>query len=1030
MDNYQQAELLFEQGKLIAAQNILYSLLWEANNDFKILNFLGVIKLNFKEYESAKTFFEQVVNIFPGHTEAHYNLGFCYQQLKLFKQSIEHYKTAVSLNHNHINAHINLGYIYSEQRDFQKAEESLKSALKISPNSASLLNNLGNIYYRSERYEDSESFYNAAISLQPTNADYYFNLGKAYKKEGRLEMALQNFYSAIENDENNIDSLREIGLIYTRLDEFEKAEDYYSRILKIKNNDVQTYYDLGYCLQLGKHFDRALQFYQKALDIEPDNEKVKFYINNIIQKAGKDQNPELLETKIDDKIKSITFNNIGIARIEQGMIDEAIGYFDHAIELNNEFVEARYNKSHALLLKGDFENGWKEYEWRKKRKEFKSIIQEGPELINQDVSGKRILVYTEQGLGDSIQFVRYLKLLKENNAYVIFGGDLRLKLMFSQYEYIDEFIYKSNDEKIDVNYDYQIALMSLPLYFKTDMSNIPAENVYMKTPVEFLEKWKNLIPQNDELTIGIVWAGSKNHTGDKKRSCKLKDFMPIFSIEGVRVYSLQKGNGLTQINDYGSNLINLDSKIEDFADTAAAINLLDLVITVDTSVAHLAGSLGKPVWLLLPYLPDWRWLLNVTYSLWYPTMKLFRQKKPGDWESVFSKVTKTLEKIISNAKKENHTLGETELYLTGGDEFLFKYDNTIFMGISKGENYGWGQCGKYLHKELSNFIDVISLENYYLRTEKKKITGKVIHGIRDLNFNSDFGIRGSVNISYSFFENELNGNSVKNSRNFDLNLTGSSWCHEKMLNKGIFNSGVLFQGIDPQLFYPGEEKKSDDLFVIFSGGKFELRKGQDLVLKAFKILSQKYKDIILINAWYNFWPATMVSMNVSKHINFELEGNSWDDVMNNIYAINDIDPKKVFTLSVLPNNKLRDIYLKSDVAVFPNRCEGGTNLVLMEYMATGKPVIASNTSGHKDILTDDNSIRLTNLNDFKLYNENNKIIANWEEADLDEIIAAIEYAYFNRDKMRIKGRNAAKDMKNFTWEKTAKQLLNYIEEYS
>ncbi len=213
----------------------------------------------------------------------------------------------------------------------------------------------------------------------------------------------------------------------------------------------------------------------------------------------------------------------------------------------------------------------------------------------------------------------------------------------------------------------------------------------------------------------------------------------------------------------------------------------------------------------------------------------------------------------------------------------------------------------------------------------------------------------------------MNEEAVKNAVNYDIILGGSSWNETKLKEKGIKNTGVLIQGIDSELFYPVEKEKKNDLFIIFSGGKFELRKGQDLVLKAIQILQQKFSDIILINAWYNMWPQTMQSMEVSRHIKYEHKGETWKNFMVNLCQINKIDGNKVFTLPITPNNKLRELYLNSDIGLFPNRCEGGTNLVLMEYMACGKPVIASFNSGHKDILTESNSLSLKYMHEFKLY---------------------------------------------------------------
>lgn len=350
----------------------------------------------------------------------------------------------------------------------------------------------------------------------------------------------------------------------------------------------------------------------------------------------------------------------------------------------------------------------------------------------------------------------------------------------------------------------------------------------------------------------------------------------------------------------------------------------------------------------------------------------------------------------------------------------------IYLALSKGENFGWGVCSKYLNTEFPKLHTNTKIWDFEKSEQTvKQINGKVFHALTGLEFFSISKIRGTENYGYTFFENELNQLSVENAKKYEMVIGGSTWCKEKMEEKGIENTGVLLQGIDPDIFYPIEEVKNENTFVIFSGGKFELRKGQDLVLKAVKILQQKYNDILLMNAWYNMWPHSMIDMKYSKHIDLHLEGNNWIEIMNSLYSANKMDPSKIFTFELINNYSLRDLYSKTDLGLFPNRCEGGTNLVLMEYMACGKPVIASNATGHKDILTDENSIRLNEFSECKI-NKEGKLWADWVEPSLDEIIAQIEFAYHNRSNLKVIGEKAGEDLKKFTWEATAKSLYELL----
>ncbi len=402
------------------------------------------------------------------------------------------------------------------------------------------------------------------------------------------------------------------------------------------------------------------------------------------------------------------------------------------------------------------------------------------------------------------------------------------------------------------------------------------------------------------------------------------------------------------------------------------------------------------------------------------------------WMSLFNKTGYSLVKNLDI--KFEVIAGDEEywafIYKKNKVEKIEEKKDNLFLALSAGENFGWGVCSKYLNKEVPKIYKDTTVWDFQKYGDvEKEVDGTVFHALTGLEFESLSKLWGKKNIGYTFFENELIDQSLENSKKYDLVLGGCTWCCDKMEEKGIANTEVLIQGIDPDIFYPIDEEKDEDLFVIFSGGKFELRKSQDLVLKAIKILQQKYSDIVLVNAWYNMWPQTMELVAHSKHIKFELKGDKWIDKMNHLYEINDIDKSKVLTYELIPNKELREFYKQTDIGLFPNRCEGGTNLVLMEYMACGKPVVGAYTSGHKDVLTEQNSLLLKEMIPHKIFYDN-KLWADWEEPKLEEIIAQIEYAYHNRKEIKKLGKQAGEDMKNFTWADSAKSLINIIKKFS
>ena len=354
----------------------------------------------------------------------------------------------------------------------------------------------------------------------------------------------------------------------------------------------------------------------------------------------------------------------------------------------------------------------------------------------------------------------------------------------------------------------------------------------------------------------------------------------------------------------------------------------------------------------------------------------------------------------------------------------------IHLGLVKGENYGWGVCSRYLMEELPKLRPVSIIKDDDGSSHNANLPGPLFQALTNVTFEPLFELaRGNRNYGYTFFENELTRQSLENAKQYDLVLAGSSWCRDRMLEAGITNCDVLLQGIDPKRFYPIVHGTPHDRFVIFSGGKFELRKGQDILLRAVKILQDRYPDIHLVNCWYNLWPESLRQMSNSPYITFTAsKGETWQETMRRTYTANGLDPERITTLDLVPHEKLRELYAQTDIAVFPNRCEGGTNLVLMEYMACAKPVIAAATSGHNDVVTADNALLLRQLKDINIVDEDGGLVGRWQDPSLDELVAQIEYAYLHRDAIRLKARQAGNDLKRYTWQHCAEKLVEIIDQ--
>ena len=379
----------------------------------------------------------------------------------------------------------------------------------------------------------------------------------------------------------------------------------------------------------------------------------------------------------------------------------------------------------------------------------------------------------------------------------------------------------------------------------------------------------------------------------------------------------------------------------------------------------------------------------------------------------------------------------------------------IHVALPLGAAHGWGVAGKSITKELSRLTPVQLITDPFNADTVgdvleflalvgllppgstpgsghagASVAGPVLQAIVDVEFNPYRPqLRGTFNAGYTFFEDNLliRPHVAKAREHFDLVVAGAEWCRQVLIEAGCTNVVTILQGIDPRLFNPclNDKEFFHDKFVIFSGGKFELRKGQDVVIRAFKVMQEKYRDVLLINQWFNAWPASLVTMADSKLIRYAQRTNDYFQFLNQLLSDNGIDLARVISLGPQPNAIVSRLYKNTDVGLFPNRCEGGTNLVMNEYMACGKPVIAAFNTGQKDVLTATNSRRIMTNRPFTVH-RNGQAVATWEEPDLDETIAHLEWAYHHRDELKYLGDQAGQDQQKLTWQRTAEQFCKVL----
>ncbi len=407
---------------------------------------------------------------------------------------------------------------------------------------------------------------------------------------------------------------------------------------------AQTHLDRGNKLYGKGSLEEAIKSYRRCLEIQADFLPARYNLGVTLGDLDRFEEAIIELNQVIDAEASHAdaYNSLGYVYSQLDRLDDAIDRYEKAIKIRPKFPKAHHNLGMILLKKGEFKRGWQECEWRWQTDTFTPLKCPHPRWQGEEIDGT-LLIHTEQGAGDAIQFSRFIPLAAKRCKKVIVVCTANLKPLFANIPEIAE-IYEAG-EISEKAFDTYIAIMSLPLVLDIDLNNLPAEVPYLKTT----KKSRYDFPAG-ETNIGIVWAGSPTFGNDRFRSCHLKDFLPILQVPNINFYSLQKGEKSKQLESLPEeiNITDLSDYIEDYGDTAAIIDRLDLVISVDTSVAHLTGALGKPIWTLLGYNADWRWLLNRNDSPWYPTMRLFRQKKHREWPEVFERVIAELEKSFSD----------------------------------------------------------------------------------------------------------------------------------------------------------------------------------------------------------------------------------------------------------------------------------------------------------------------------------------------------------------------------------------------
>jgi len=518
-----------------------------------------------------------------------------------------------------------------------------------SPPNLQALYQLGFLQLQTAKFAEAERSFTAAIALSPNIPEFHYGRGCACQRLRRYEDALANFARALSLRPDYVEARNDRGVTLLTLKCYGEALTCFEglnvtgshSVALISNNRAVALLEL-------QRYQEALSYCEKSLALLPDQpDALSTYAATLMALRRYDDALAAYDRALRLKPDFVeALNHRGSALRELKRLDQALASYDHALRLQPGLAEARNNRGMVRLLVGRYREGWVDHEWRW---EAGNILTSRPKINappwqGQDLTARRIAVYHEQGLGDVIQFVRYLPLLVERGAEVTFLAPERLVRLLQPLNPWSKIVSSIDDRE---SFNFQCALMSLPLWLGTELSSIPDGVPYLKAEESLVARWKPTIAGHG-FKIGIAWQGAPGRLIDQGRSIPLAEFIPLARLPGVRLISLQKTHGLDQIAglpaDIGIESLGdeFDAAADAFVDTAAVMSSLDAIITSDTSIAHLAGALGCPTWVALKYVPDWRWLLDRDDSPWYPTMRLFRQETAGDWKGVFARMAEAL----------------------------------------------------------------------------------------------------------------------------------------------------------------------------------------------------------------------------------------------------------------------------------------------------------------------------------------------------------------------------------------------------
>ena len=682
-----------------------------------------------------------------------------------------------------------------------------------------------------------------------------------------------------------------------------------------------------------------------------------------------------------------------------------------------------------------------------------------PEWDGSPLDGRTVLVHAEQGIGDLVHFVRYAPLVRARGAarLVLECPPNAVELLRGA-PGIDEVIAAGEPlPRVDVH----AYLMSMPHYFDTTLATIPADVPYLTAASANGGALVRM--RGSGVRVGIVWAGNPSHQRDRTRSMPLSTLAPLFSVPGVTFYSLQRDAAASQLQALrnarpDANIVDLAPELPGLTDMASAIAAMDLVITVDTAVAHLAGALGTPTWVLLSNFPDWRWMLGRDDSPWYPSMRLVRQPAFDSWGPVIDAVVRALDQVARGAPVASTpplvtfaTRNDATPHAESPVASRLGAANRRLVEISwaVGPRSSWGTYGMQMALAMARSARAEPVLSVAPRLEgaspleARELAGLVrpeLSTARDTHVRlerlgnhfvarvpeAQAGARACAGIAV-FEDTCVDAAALARVARYDVMIATSSWNAALMQAWGVPSVKLVLHGIDPSLFHPAPSSGVlGDRFLVFSGGRLDFREGQDIVVEAFRRFSARHPEAMLVTAWHGHRTATLTGIERAGYVrgapsvqDGRCETVPW-------LVANGVPAHSVIDLGALPPAALAQVLHEMHAAVFANRCEGGSNPVAMHAMACGVPTLVSANTGHLNLIGDATCFPIERQRDVVAAGAHGEGTIGWGESDPEEIDALLEQLFTDRAEARRRGGAGARLMAQLPWAVQAEALLDAV----